>query len=74
MLKLGFAFLFVAFFACNFYENSQAEEPEKQRDVLSEQGGLSREASEKDDGGFDVKDDSDHGDDENPRDDSGKEG
>ena len=73
MLKLGFTFLFVAFFACNFYENSQAEEPGKQRDIISEEGG-SRESSEKDDGGFDVEDDSDHGDGEHPRKDSGKEG
>ena len=57
-----------------FYENSQAEEPEKQADVILEQGGGSREPSEKDDGGFTVKDDSDHGDNEVPRDDSGKEG
>ena len=73
MLKLGFAFFFVAFFVCNFYENSQAGEPELRRDVISEEGG-SREASEKDDGGFDVEDNSDQGDDEHPSKDSGKEG
>ena len=72
MLKLRFAFLFVAFFACNFYENAQAEEPEKQGDMILERGGGSREASEKDDDGFDVEDDSDHGYDENTREDSGK--
>ena len=70
MLKLGFAFLFVTIFACNFYENSRADE----EDVIFERGGGSREASEKDDGGFAVEDDSDHGYDENTREDSGKEG
>ena len=74
MLKLGFAFLFVTLFACNFCENSRAEEPEKQEDVILERGGGSREASEKDDDGFAVEDDSDYAFDEHPREDSGKEG
>ena len=40
MFKLGFAFLFAVFFACNCYENSQAEDPaEKQDDVISEGAG-----------------------------------
>ena len=74
MLKLGFAFLFVTLSVCNFYENSRAEEPEKQGDMILERGGGSREASEKDDGGFAVEDDRDHGYDENTKEDFGKEG
>ena len=74
MLKLGFAFLFVTLFVCNFSENSRAGEPEKQEDVIFERGGESREASEKDDGGFAVDDGSDHGYDENTKEDFGKEG
>jgi len=39
MFKLGFAILFVVFFACNFSESSSAEFPEKQRDVITEDEG-----------------------------------
>ena len=49
MFKLGFAFLFAVFFACNCYENSQAEDPaEKQDDVIAE--GAGSPSDEYDDG------------------------
>ena len=44
MFKLGFAFLFAVVFACNCYENPQAEDPTvKQEGVIAEAASSSDE-------------------------------
>ena len=48
---IGLAFLSVLFFACNLFNNLQAENPGKQEDVFSEGAGL-REPSENDGAGI----------------------
>lgn len=45
---IGLAFLSVLFFACNLFNNLQAEDPGKQEDVFSEEGAGLREPSEND--------------------------
>ena len=47
----GLAFLFVLFFACNLFNNLQAEDPGKQEDVFSEEGAGLRKPSENDGAG-----------------------
>ena len=69
-VKLGIAFLFVFFFACNCSEKSQAEELQKQEYV----GVDSQEPFEKDDDGYVEEEGIDVGDDETARDVIAKEG
>ena len=69
MFKLGFAFLFAVFFACNCYENSRAEDPaKKQEDAIPEEGGSS--SSDKYDDGFAENNDTVDNGDEPSRDES----
>ena len=48
----GLAFLFVLFFACNLFNNLQAEDPGKQEDEFSEEGAGLGEPSENDGAGI----------------------
>lgn len=73
MFKLRLAFLFVAFLACNFYENPRAEESERQEDVISEKRAGLREPWVKNDDGV-VEEDGVGDDDETPRHVSDEEG
>ena len=67
MFKLGFAFLFAVFFACNCYENWRAEDPaEKREDAIPEEGGGS--PSDEYDDGFAENNDAVDNDDEPSRD------
>ena len=72
MFKLGFAFLFAVFFACNCYENSRAEDPaEKQEDAIPEEGGGN--VSDEYDDGFAENNDAVDNNDEPSRDESKEE-
>ena len=72
MFKLGFAFLFAVVFACNCYENWQAEDPaEKQEDVIREEGAGS--TFDEYDDGFAENNDAVDNDDEPSRDESQEE-
>ena len=75
MFKLGHAFIFVAFLACNFYESpAQAEDPEKQEDVIAEKRAGLREPWVKSDDGILDEDGADDDDETASRDVSDEEG
>ena len=54
MFKLGFAILFVIFFACDCFENLQVGDPENGEDVVSDDEAGAREPSQRD---YDAEDD-----------------
>lgn len=71
MFKLGFALLFVVFVSSNCYDDSQAEDSERQEDMISEERTRLTEPSERDDI---AEDDGVDGDDDTLIDVSEKEG
>ena len=73
MFNLGFALLFVVFVSCNCYDDSQAEDSERQEDMISEERTRLTEPSERDDEDI-AEDDGVDGDDDTLIDVSEKEG
>ena len=75
MFKLGLALIFVVFLACNFYESAaQAEDPEKQEDVIVEKRAALREPWVKSDDGIFEEEEADDDDETAPRDVPNEEG